>query len=437
MAKITTREREAVLNSLGAGVVPSIGLQHIQVGRLNEVSAIVKDLESISQGAASVRLVVGRYGSGKTFFLHLARNVALQQKFVVLEADITTDRRLQGTGGKARALYTEMLCNLATRSKPEGGALANLVERWSGELDQKVRAAGGSVDDVKAAFSKELRPLQGFVSGYDFVAVLTKYYEGYLSGDQALQDAALRWIRGEYSTKTQAREELGVRTIIDDDSWYDFIKLFGQFTRIAGYAGVLLCIDELVVLSHRLANASARNNNYEAILRILNDCLSGHASGIGILFAGTPDCLEDRRRGIFSYEALATRLAPNQFATAGVKDYSSPVIRLDNLTPEDNFLLLSNIRNVHSLGDASKHLVPDEGIVKCLEFCQARLGASYFQTPRNTAKTFVGLLRVLEQNPEKPWNEVLTGDMVSTTQDTDPNATPVAESKDDLAEFKL
>jgi hypothetical protein len=437
MAKITTREREAVLNSLGAGVVPSIGLQHIQVGRLNEVSAIVRDLKNISQGAATVRLVVGRYGSGKTFFLHLARNVALQQKFVVLQADITTDRRLQGSGGKARAFYTELLCNLATRAKPEGGALPNLVERWAGGLDQTIRAAGGSADDVKAEFYKELRPLQELVSGYDFVAVLTKYYEGYLSGDRSLQDAALRWIRGEYSTKTQAKAELGVRTIIDDDSWYDFVKLFAQFTRIAGYAGILVCVDELVVLSHRLANAAARNNNYESILRILNDCLGGHASGVGFLFAGTPECLEDRRRGIFSYEALATRLAPNQFATADVKDFSSPVIRLENLTPEDNFLLLSNIRNVQALGDASKYLVPEEGIVKCLEFCQARLGAAYFQTPRNTAKTFVGLLRVLEQNPQKPWTELLTADMVSTTEDVDPNATPVADSQDELVEFKL
>ena len=275
------------------------------------------------------------------------------------------------------------------------------------------------------------------MSGFDFVAVLTKYYEGYLSDNHLLQDAALRWIRGEYSTKTQAREELGVRTIIDDDSWYDFIKLFAQFTRIAGYAGLLVCIDELVVLSHRLASAAARNNNYEAILRILNDCLGGHASGLGFLLAGTPDCLEDQRRGIFSYEALATRLAPNQFATAELKDFSSPVIRLGNLTPEDNFLLLSNIRNVHALGDASKYLVPDEGIIKCLEFCQARLGASYFQTPRNTAKTFVELLRVLEQNPQKLWNELLTVDMVSTTEDVDPNATPVADAQDELAEFKL
>jgi BREX system ATP-binding protein BrxC/D len=437
MAKITTREREAVLRSLATGVVPAIGLQHIQVGRLDEVEAIVKDLDQIADNAATVRFVVGRYGSGKTFFLHLVRNVALQRRFVVIEADITTDRRLHGSGGKAQGFYSELMRNLATRSKPEGGALANLVERWAGDVDHNVRFKGGDDEAVKREFANVLRPLQEHVAGFDFCGVLTKYYEGFLAHSQQLQDSALRWLRGEYSTKTEARQDLGVRTIIDDDSWYDYVKLFAAFCRIAGYAGLVVNVDELVVLSHRLANAAARNNNYEALLRIINDCLGGRAAGIGFLFAGTPDCLEDRRRGLCSYEALATRIAGNAFATGGLKDFSSPLIRLENLTPEDCFVLLVNLRRVHAMDDPTKHLISDEGIGKFLDFCHKRIGAAYFQTPRETIKSFIGLLRVLEQNPDKTWHDLLTADAAPANAEQDPVAEATPDEADDLAEFKL
>lgn len=437
MAKITTREREAVLRSLAAGVVPAIGLQHIQVGRLDEVEALVKDLDQIEHGGATVRFIVGRYGSGKTFFLHLVRNVALQRRFVVVEADITTDRRLHGSGGKAQALYSELMRNACTRSKPEGGALANLVERWAGDIDHTVRSKGGGDQDVKAEFARVLRPLQEFVAGFDFCAVLTKYYEGFLAHNQVLQDSALRWLRGEYSTKTEARQDLGVRTIIDDDSWYDYIKLFAAFCRIARYAGLIVNVDELVVLSHRLANSTARNNNYEAILRIINDCMGGRASGIGFLFAGTPECIEDRRRGLCSYEALATRIAANVFATGGLKDYSSPVIRLENLTPEDCFVLLSNLRRVHATDDPAKFMISDDGIAAFLEHCHNRIGAAYFQTPRETIKSFIGLLRVLEQNPGKTWQELLTPDAVPDKAEEDPMSKAVPDEADELTAFKL
>ncbi len=437
MAKITSRERETILRSLAAGVVPAIGLQHIQVGRLDEVEALIKDLEQIEDDGATVRFIVGRYGSGKTFFLHLVRSVALQRRFVVIEADITTDRRLHGSGGKGRALYTELMRNLCTRSKPEGGALANLVERWASDIDHSIRSKGGSDNDVKDAFGKALRPLQDFVAGFDFSMVLTKYYEGFLSNNQSLQDSALRWLRGEYSTKTEARQELGVRNIIDDESWYDYIKLFAAFCKIAGYAGLVVSIDELVVLSHRLANATARNNNYEAILRIINDCLGGRAMGVGFLFAGTPDCIEDRRRGLFSYEALATRIASNAFAKDGLKDFSSPVIRLENLTPEDCFVLLCNLRRVHAGGSAENEKISDEGIQIFLEYCHNRIGAAYFQTPRETIKAFVGLLRILEQNPDKTWKELLTADVVPGKAEQDPMDSADVVDTDDLIEFKM
>ncbi|WP_199590045.1 ATP-binding protein [Bremerella cremea] len=440
MKKIPARERNAILQSLGAGVVPAIGLQHIQVGRLREVDALISDLKLVEEGAASVRFVVGRYGSGKTFFLNLIRSVAQQRKFVVAQADITTERRLYGTGGQAQSLFSELMRNLSTRSRPDGNALANVVERWIGEVDHEIRSGGGTDEDVKKEFGKRLRPLQDLVSGFDFVTVMTKYYEGYLAHNEVLQGAALRWLRAEYRTKTEAREELGVRSIIDDAGFYDYLKLFASFVRIVGYAGLMVNIDELVVLSHRLSNTSARNRNYEAILRIINDCLQGRVEGLAFLFAGTDECMEDPRRGLYSYEALATRLAPNRFASEGQQDFASPVIKLEQLKPEDCFVLLVNIRNVHSGGDPGKQCVPDEALVQYLKGSQSQMGAEYFQRPRDIAKGFVGLINMVEQYPAKTWQDHL-GDFSYPQLDDSPDYSIDDEVEfhgdDEMSGFKL
>lgn len=437
MSKIPVRERTAILQSLKAGVVPAIGLPHIQVGRKDEVEALVKDLQIVESGSSTVRFIVGRFGSGKTFFLNLIRNVALQRKFVVLQADITTERRLYGTGGEGRSLYAELMRNLATRSKPEGGALQSFVERWVGEVDHEVKTGGGTDEDTRGQITKRLRGLQDLVAGFDFATVMTKYYEGYHSHNEDLQDKALRWFRGEFGTKTEAREALGVRTIIDDSNYYEYFKLWAAFARLAGYKGIVVNVDELVVLSHRLTNSTARNKNFEAILRIINDCLQGRAEGLCFLFAGTDECIEDKRRGLYSYEALQTRLAPNRFASEGRKDYSTPVITLQNLSPEDCYVLLANVRNVFAGGNSTNFLIPDEGIVAYLRDCQERMGAAYFQTPRDTVRDFVNLLGILEQNPSTKWQDLLRSkDFVPKPSSADDgNNTPTAES--DLTEFKL
>ena len=440
--RITERERSAILSSLGAGVVPRIGLHHIQVGRKAEVAAVLQDLQSVADGSSAVRFIVGRFGSGKSFFLSLVQTVALERKLVVARADITTERRLHASGGQARSLYGELMKNLATRGRPEGGALPSLIERWVGDVSHTITSAGGGDADVGKKLHELCKPLQELVSGYDFATVIGKYYEGYLRHDEALQSAALRWLRGEYATKTEARQDLGVRGIIDDDSFYDYLKLFARFVRIAGYSGLLVCLDELVVLSHRLNNKVARNNNYEAVLRILNDCLQGAVEGLGFLFAATDDCVFDKRRGLFSYEALASRLAENRFAGDGMVDLSGPVIKLANLTPEDCYVLLHNVRRVHAGGDDSRALLPDEGIEAYLHSCQERMGAAYFQTPRETVKDFVGLLNVLQQNPQAKWQRLVGEIKTTALPAADPAeaavaATEGAESEDDLATFRL
>lgn len=455
---IKPREREAILQSLRAGVVPRIGLQHIQVGRKDEVAAILKDLDTVSQGGASIRFIVGRFGAGKSFFLNLSRIVALEKRFVVIQADITPDRRLHATGGQARNLYCELMHNMASRTKPDGGALAGIVEKWVSGLDYDLRSKGGSDADILKAIPEKLAVLQDMVGGYDFATVVRKYFEGFLTHNDEQMGSAIRWLRAEYSTRTEARQDLGVRSIIDDQGIYDYLKLLAAFVRMARYAGLLVNLDEMGVLSHRLNNSQARNANYEMVLRILNDCLQGSVAGLGFVFAGTDAFMDDKRRGLASYEALATRLAANSFADQGLKDYSGPVIRLTNLTIEDMYVLLHNIRNVFACGDESKHLVPDEGIVAFLECCAKTLGAEFFRTPRDSVKGFVGFLSVLEQNPSTDWRAVLgqTG-LEVTAQDTSddgvegtpatvpcPNppapspATPEEpKSDDDLSTFRL
>ena len=415
--KIIERERAAILSSLAAGVVPRIGLQHVQVDRKEEVAALIEDLKRVESGGSAVRFVAGRFGTGKSFLLNLIRAVALERKFVVVQADITTDRRLQATGGAARALYSELMKNLCTRGKPEGGALPNLVERWVGEVSHQVTAAGGNDQAVEAKLYELCKPLQDLVSGFDFVNVIAQYYRGYLKQDEPLQTAAVRWLRAEYATKTEARQDLGVRSIIDDASIYDYLKLFARFVRIAGFAGLLVCLDELVVLSHRLNNKIARSNNYEAILRIVNDCLQGAVEGLGFIFAATDDCIYDKRRGLCSYEALATRLADNRFASDQLVDLAGPVMKLKALTPEDCYVLLHNIRHVHAGGDQAKYAVPDECLTAYLASCNQRMGAASFQTPRETIKDWIGLLNVLQQNPGSDWKKLI-GEIKTTAAPT-------------------
>ncbi len=438
--KITTREKTAILSSLATGVVPAIGLQHIQVGRKEEVGAVLGDLTRAEEEAAAIRFIIGPFGTGKTFFLNLIRNIALERKFVVLSADFTTDRRLHGSSGQARALYAELMRNLATRSRPEGGALSNLVERWVGDVSQSITEADGTVDDVTAKLTELCRPLQDHVAGYDFATVISAYYKGYLEQDEIRQTNAIRWLRAEYKTRSEAKKDLGVRSIIDDASIYDYLKLFAAFVRIAGYAGCVVSLDELVVVSHRLNSKAARNNNYEAILRILNDCLQGSVEGLVFLFAATDDCLEDKRRGLKSYEALAGRLAKNRFATDGRIDMSNPVLSLPNLTPEDCYVLLHRIRAVHADDDPTS-VLPDEGVEAYLQDCGKRLGASTFQSPREVVKDFIGLLNVLTQNPGSDWRELLqqrepvTQKGESPTGEDEPRSGN--EGDDDLDSFRI
>ncbi|MBB4129648.1 ATP-binding protein [Xanthomonas sp. 3075] len=428
---IRAKDRDAVIQSLRAGVVPRAGQHLIQVGRIREVETLVSDIDRLADGGSSFRLVVGEYGAGKTFFLNLVRAIAMERKLVVASADLNPDRRLHASGGQARSLYAELMRNLATRTKPDGGALPGVVEKFIATAKTEAKAKDVPTEQVIRA---KLEQLTELVNGYDFADVIAAYCKGFEQGNEQLKSDAIRWLRGEFSTKTDAKAALGVRSIVDDASVYDQLKLMGRFVRLAGFSGLLVCLDELVNL-YKLANAQARNSNYEQILRMLNDSFQGTAVGLGFVLGGTPEFLMDTRRGVYSYQALQSRLAQNTFAKEGLVDFSGPVVRLSSITAEDFYVLLTKIRHVYAGGDADKYLLPDEAVQQFMEHCANRIGDSFFRTPRTTITAFINLLAVLEQNPGTAW-QTLIGE-VEVKEDHGGDEDLAVQGDDELASFKL
>ncbi len=435
--RIRPKEKDAIIQSLKSGVTPNIGIQHIQVGRVNELKALYEDLERVADGGSCFRIIVGEYGSGKTFFLSVIRSIALEKKLVTVNADLSPDRRIHASSGQARNLYSELMRNLATRNKPEGNAITSVVERF---VTMAVKEAETKSIDVSSVIHDKLSSLSELVGGYDFAKVIESYWLGHEQDNDLLKSNAIRWLRAEYSTKTDAKIDLGVRSIISDSSFYDSLKLMSLFVKQAGYTGLLINLDEMVNL-YKLNSTQARTSNYEQILRILNDCLQGSAEHLGFLFGGTPEFLLDPRKGLYSYEALQSRLAENGFAKrAGVIDYSSPALHLASLTPEELYILLKNLRHVFSGGDKDKYLVPDEALKSFLYHCSETIGEAYFRTPRSTIKAFLDMLAVLEQNPTIEWSQLVKNltleedrpsDMKIESSNTD------GQESDGLADFQL
>lgn len=437
VSSIKPRERTAIIQSLRAGVTPRVGLEHIQVGRLNEVKALAKDIDNIINDGSCFRLIVGDFGAGKSFFLQLIRYMALEKGLVVMNADLTPERRLYSSSGQTRALYNELTYNISTRAHPEGNAMQSIIEKF---ISEQIKAAKEQKQEVASVIEQRLQSLSQLVGGYDFAYVIGKYYEAFENGDDYTKGCVIRYLRGEYSSKIEARADLGVRNIIDDSSVYDNIKLLSLFVKQAGYKGLLVNLDELVNL-YKLGNSKSRSLNYEQILRILNDCLQGSAKALGFILGGTPEFLQDERKGLFSYEALRSRLAENSFAKiAKVTDYDSPVLFLDNLTPEELYVLLNNIRDVFANKDKSKYLVPDEALKAFLIHCSKVIGDAYFKTPRNTIKAFVDFLSVLDQNPEIKWESLINNieiekELQKSNEDIQANTNN--SDFDELSQFEL
>lgn len=414
--RVPKRIAQTVLNSLKGGVVPRIGLPYIAVGRKNEIEALLHDVDIISEGGASFRFIVGRYGSGKSFLLQTIRNHVMDRGFIVADADLSPERRLQGTHGQGLATYRELISNLSTKTKPEGGALTLILDRWISTVQTEAAAQTGLTPGDEALAMEVDRKIYAvtqsvseLVHGFEFARLLSAYYHAYVDGNDDLKGRVIKWFRGEYATKREAKEDLGVNIIITDDEWYDYLKLFATFFRLAGYQGMIIMIDELVNL-YKIPNSITRQYNYEKMLTMYNDTLQGKAHHLGIIMGATPQAIEDKRRGIFSYEALRSRLSEGKFSRPGARDMLAPIIRLEPLTAEEMLVLCEKLAGMHaSLYGYERHLTTDD-LVGFIKMEYSRIGADQNITPREVIRDFVELLDLLYQNPAMTLDHLLQSD---------------------------
>ena len=409
--QVPARIANILINALKGGVVPRAGLEYITVGRAREISAILHDIDMIEEGGASFRFIVGKYGSGKSFLLQTIRNHAAARGFAVVDADLSPERRFAGTRGQGLATYKELIQSLSTKAKPDGGALPLILEKWISGIQMTVKTTtaleGAEFEaEVERQIYEVAGSLEGMVNGFEFARAVALYWKAYKEDDAALKSNVLRWFRGEYPSRKEAREDLGINFIVNDETWYDFLKLFAAFLAGAGYKGLLVIIDELVNI-FKIPNSITRANNYEKILTMYNDVLQGKARHIGFLMGGTPQCIEDKYKGVFSYEALRSRLAEGHFAAGEVRDFSAPIIRLQMLNQEEMYVLVEKLRDIHGGLYKYEPVLTHEDLVYFLTVEYNRVGAESHITPREIIRDFIELVNILHQNPEKSVAEIL------------------------------
>ena len=428
--KVPKRILTSLLASVSAGVVPRAGAPYIAIGRADEIGAMLSDLEAVNEGGGSMRFLIGRYGSGKSFLIQLIRGYALERDFLTADADLSPERRLYGTGGSGVATYRELMKNLASKASPDGGALPKIIAKWISELQARVISQGISPDSPQfsdalgRAAMDALRDLEFLVGGFDFSRVITAYYNAYTNGDDDRKSACLRWLRGEFSTKSEARRELGfqVSVIIDDDNWYDFLKLWAALARMMGYRGLVVFVDECVNL-YKIVHRVSRENNYEKILSMFNDTLQGRTPGLALILGGTPQFLEDPRRGLFSYEALRSRLCDSRFALEGFKNLIGPVIRLRRLSDDELFALISRVTKLYAQNYGKAPSITEEQMVQFLQLCLSRAGADSMITPREMLRDYMTVLNILMQNPDATFEQVI-GSAVTLKREEDDEDEP-------------
>jgi len=423
--KAPKRIATAILNSLKGGVVPRVGLEYIAVGRKSEIDALLHDVSIIEDGGAAFRFIVGRYGSGKSFLLQTMRNYVMEKGFVVIDADLSIERRLSGTKGQGISTYKELMQNMSTRTKPDGGALPLILERWISSIQSEVAASTGlSPDDsgfdeaVRSKIYSTVNELEGMVNGFDFARVILFYWDKHKFGDDQGKAKAVKWFRGEYSTKTEAKNEIGVNFIINDDNWYDFIKLFATFLVNAGYKGLLVMIDELEAI-FKIPHRITRQYNYEKILTMYNDTLQGKVKHLGIIMGGTPQCIEDTEKGIFSYGALRSRLAEGRFSTVEHRDLLAPIIRLNTLSYEEMLVLIEKLAILHSDLYDYQMKISESELLAFLKIEYERIGADTHITPREIIRNFVEVLNIMYQSADKNMIDIISdGEFVFAKDET-------------------
>ena len=409
--QVPTRIANILINALRGGVVPRVGLEYITVGRAREIETILHDIEMIEQGSASFRFIVGKYGSGKSFLLQTIRNYATAKGFVVVDADLSPERRFAGTKGQGLATYKELIQNLSTKSKPDGGALPLILEKWISGIQASVKTNSDATGDefdklVEKQIYAVAGSLEGMVNGFEFAKAVVAYWRAYQQDNSAMKSNVLKWFRGEYTSRKEAKADLDINFTVSDETWYDFLKIFAAFLVGAGYKGMLVIIDELVNI-FKIPNSITRANNYEKILTMYNDVLQGKAQHIGFLMGGTPQCIEDKYKGVFSYEALRSRLAEGHFSTSEIKDLSAPIIRLQMLSQEEMYILIEKLRDIHAQLYRYAPMLSHDDLLYFLTVEYNRVGAETHITPREIIRDFIELVNILHQNPQKGVEEIL------------------------------
>jgi len=408
---VPKRMANTIINALKGGVVPRVGLEYITVGRTQEINAFLHDIDIIADGGATFRFIVGRYGSGKSFLLQTIRNYATAKGFVVVDADLSPERRFSGTKGQGLATYRELIGNMSVKSKPDGGALPLILEKWISGVQMEVAGQyTPGTPEFDQAVEKQIFAvtggLEGMVNGFEFAKAVVTYWRAYQMDDNAMKSNVLKWFRGEYTSKKEAKDDLDINWVVTDETWYDFLKVFATFMVSAGYEGILVMVDELVNI-FKISHKISRENNYEKLLTMYNDALQGKAKHIGFLMGCTPQCVEDRYRGIFSYEALRSRLAEGHFSTEDTRDLSAPIVRLQMLNQEEVYVLIEKLRDIHASLYGYSPTLTHEDLVYFLEVEYNRVGAESHITPREIIRDFIELVGIIHQNPEKSVADIL------------------------------
>ena len=438
--KIPKRIASSVINSLKGGVVPRTGLPYITVGRETEINALLHDVDIIADGGAAFRFISGKYGSGKSFLLQTIRSHVMDRNFVVVDADLSPERRLQGTKGQGLATYKELIRNMSTKTRPDGGALTLILDRWISGIRTETAAESGLSPDqpefgkaVEKKIYEVINTLNEMVHGFDFAKLLTIYYHASVDGNDEEKAKVVKWFRGEYINKTEARSELGVNIVISDDDWYEYIKLFAMFLKMAGYSGLLVLVDELVNI-YKIPNSITRQYNYEKILTMYNDTLQGKAKYMGIIMGGTPQCIEDTRRGVYSYEALRSRLSEGRFGREGIMDMLAPVIHLTPLTYEEMLVLTEKLADIHAQLFDYTQKISQEDMIHFIQLEFGRIGSDSHITPREVIRDFIELLDIIYQNPQINVSEFIGSEAMSFSK---PDMGQEPSDNEEYAEFEI
>lgn len=441
--KISKKVSTALMNSLGAGVVPRVGLEHIAVGREKELKSLLQNLDDIAEGIAAFRFVIGNYGSGKSFMLQLVRSYAMEQGFVVADADLSLERRLAGSNNEGLATYRELMSHLATKTRPDGGALVSILEGWINKIQQEVAKETGMRpndegfdDKVEEKIREVVQYIEDLVHGFDFGSVIVAYWRGYRLDEDNLKNAALKWLRGEFTTKIEAKAALGVRVIIDDETWYDYVKLLAKFVAEIGYKGLVVLLDEAVYL-YKIPTTVTREKNYNRLLGMFNDTMQCKAEHLGIIIGGTTRFLEDPNRGLFSDSAWRRRTKESRFVLqAGVQEFLGPVLRLNTLIEEEILILLQRLAEIHAFNYGYEQTLTNRDLKEFVQEIVSRLGAEALLTPGEIVRDFISIVNVLYQNPSFTFSQLIHGNDFQPTS-VSKNLNINVDEDDDVAEISL